>query len=75
MSVEARAKEVEFFGTKASKPSESDPERPRYPDPLSDVANIAAVLVITFFAKTAEAARDIVLREFEGLQLVNANGT
>ena len=64
-SVEARAKEVESFGTKASKPSESDPERPRYPDPLSDITDLAGVRVITFFPKAAEAARDIVQREFE----------
>lgn len=64
-SVEARAKEVESFGTKASKPSESDPERPRYPDPLSDITDLAGVRVITFFPKAAEAAREIVQREFE----------
>ena len=64
-SVEARAKDVESFGTKASKPSESDPEQPRYPDPLSDITDLAGVRVITFFPKTAEAARDVVRREFK----------
>lgn len=64
-SVDARAKKVESFGTKASKPSESDPERPRYPDPLSDIKDLAGVRVITFFPKTADAARDVVRREFE----------
>ena len=64
-SVEARAKDVESFGTKASKPSESDPERPRYPTPLSDITDLAGVRVITFFPKTAEAAGNVVRREFK----------
>ncbi|MCY3738390.1 MAG: hypothetical protein OXG13_18445 [Gemmatimonadaceae bacterium] len=64
-SIEARAKEVESFGTKASKPSESDPERPKYPDPLLNITDLAGVRVITFFPKTAETTREVVLQEFE----------
>ena len=64
-SVEARAKDVESFGIKASKPSESDLERPKYPDPLENITDLAGVRVITFFPKTAETARAMVQREFE----------
>lgn len=64
-SVEARAKDVESFGTKALKPSESDPERPRYPKPLSDITDLAGVRVITFFPKTVEAVGEVVRREFK----------
>ena len=63
-SIEARAKEAESFGTKASKPSESNPEQPRYPDPLSDITDLAGVRVIMFFPKTAESAGEVVRREF-----------
>lgn len=64
-SVEARAKDEESFGSKASKPSESDPEQPKYPNPLLDIADLAGVRVITFFPKTAEAAGKLVQREFD----------
>lgn len=67
-SVEPRAKSVESFGEKASKPSESDPEQPRYPDPLSEITDLAGVRVITFFPKTAEEAGNLVRREFEVLE-------
>ena len=65
-SVEARAKDVESFGAKASKLSESDPDLPRYPDPLSDITDLAGVRVITFFPKTAEAAGEVVPARIRG---------
>ena len=64
-SIEARAKDEESFGSKASKPSESDPEQPKYPNPLLDITDLAGVRVITFFPKTAEAAGELVQREFD----------
>ena len=70
-SVEARAKDVESFGTKASKPSELDPEQPKYLDPLSDITDLAGVRVITFFPKTAEAAERVVWKEFEVVEFID----
>ena len=64
-SVESRAKDEESFGTKASKPSETDPEQPKYPNPVLDITDLAGVRVITFFPKTAEAAGQMVRREFD----------
>ena len=64
-SIEARAKDVESFGAKASKPYESDTERPKYPDPLKDITDLAGVRAITFFPKTAKTAEKVVRREFE----------
>ena len=63
-SIESRAKDLESFGNKASKQSESDPEQPKYPNPLSDITDLAGVRVITFFPKTAEYAAKVVQNEF-----------
>lgn len=65
VSIEARAKDEESFETKASKPSESDSDKPRYPNPLLDITDLAGVRVITFFPKTAEATGQLVRREFD----------
>ena len=64
-SIESRAKDEESFGTKASKPSETDPEQPKYPNPVLDITDLAGVRVITFFPKSVEAAGLLVRREFE----------
>ena len=62
---------MESFGTKASKPSELDPDQPKYPNPLSDITDLAGVRVITFFPKTAEAAGKVVRREFEVVDFID----
>jgi len=39
-SMEARAKDLESFGSKAQKASESDPTRPRYADPMREITRL-----------------------------------
>src|ERR1700674_2573602 len=51
-SLEARPKDLESFGSKAQKAADNDPARPRYPDPLRDITDLAGVRVIVFFPKT-----------------------
>jgi len=39
-SIEARAKPIDSFGTKASMPSPDDPSKPYYRNPLSDITDL-----------------------------------
>jgi ppGpp synthetase/RelA/SpoT-type nucleotidyltranferase len=64
-SIEARAKGLESFADKAAQPSDADPERPKYTDPVSDIADLAAARVITFFLSTLEDVDRLITREFE----------
>jgi len=66
-SIERRAKSVENFERKASKPDESDPSKPKYPTPLQDITDSAGVRVITFFPKTIKEVNLCIDREFEVL--------
>ena len=63
-SIEARAKEIESFGRKVIEPSETDPDEPKYPNPLANITDLAGVRVITFFPRTLEKVGDIILSEF-----------
>lgn len=63
-SVDARAKSVESFTAKATLPSEADPSRPRYPDPLKQVTDLAGIRVITFFPSGVEDVDAAVRAEF-----------
>ncbi|HEV7646482.1 MAG TPA: hypothetical protein VGO50_21285 [Pyrinomonadaceae bacterium] len=62
--IEARAKDIDSFGKKATKPSEDAPESPKYPDPLAQITDLAGVRVITFFPKTLDAVDEIISNEF-----------
>jgi ppGpp synthetase/RelA/SpoT-type nucleotidyltranferase len=64
-SVDARAKEVDSFADKAASPSASDPLRPKYPDPLRDITDLAGVRVITFFPRAIEDVERAIRSEFE----------
>jgi ppGpp synthetase/RelA/SpoT-type nucleotidyltranferase len=63
-SIEARAKEIESFGSKASSPSQDDISRPQYPNPLSEVTDLAGIRVITFFPKTLETVDNTIRLQF-----------
>jgi putative GTP pyrophosphokinase len=52
-------------------PSESDPEAPRYPDPLSQITDLAAVRVITFFTRTVSQVDEAIRREFDVVERVD----
>jgi putative GTP pyrophosphokinase len=63
-SIQARAKEIDEFGKKAAKPLESDPAKPKYPNPLSDITDMAGVRVITFLPRTVEDVCDLIEKNF-----------
>jgi ppGpp synthetase/RelA/SpoT-type nucleotidyltranferase len=64
-SIEHRAKTVESFGDKANRPSDEDPNRPKYPEPLSDITDLAGIRVITHFLSTEPQLDRIIESEFE----------
>jgi ppGpp synthetase/RelA/SpoT-type nucleotidyltranferase len=70
-SIEARAKDVDSFGKKASKSLESDPTKPKYPNPLEEIKDMAGVRVITFLPQTVEYVCSQVEREFLVLEKVD----
>jgi len=67
-SIEARAKSLESFAKKAAKPSEADPNKPKYSDPLREITDLAGVRVITFLPRTVEQVCAHVEREFTVLE-------
>lgn len=64
-SIEARAKAVDSFGRKASAPSEEDLNRPKYPNPLADITDLAGARVIAFFPRTLQVVDGVIRREFD----------
>jgi ppGpp synthetase/RelA/SpoT-type nucleotidyltranferase len=64
-SIEARAKSLESMAEKAAIPDEEDPSRPKYADPLAQIADLAAARVITFFLRTIQDVDQIITAEFQ----------
>jgi putative GTP pyrophosphokinase len=63
-SVEARAKSVDSFAEKAAAQLEADPTKPRYPNPLGDITDLAAARVITFFISDIPKVEELINTEF-----------
>lgn len=70
-SIEARAKEIDEFGKKAAKPLESDPTKPKYYNPLTDITDMAGVRVITFLPRTVEEVCRLIEQDFEVLEKID----
>lgn len=68
-SIEARAKTIESFGMKASTPALEDPNKPKYPNPLSDITDLAGVRVITFFPQTQERVDTAIKAELDVIEV------
>jgi len=64
-SIEARAKEIDSFGDKASTPSPDDPHKPHYQNPLSDITDLTGVRVIVFFQNTLDIVDRIIREQFD----------
>jgi len=64
-SIEARAKTLQSFADKASKPCSDNPDKPKYENPLVDIKDLAGVRVITFFPKTIDKVDAVVVDEFD----------
>ncbi|MCQ4088450.1 GTP pyrophosphokinase family protein [Saccharibacillus sp. JS10] len=67
-SIEARAKSIQSVGEKSARPSKSDPNRPRYTEPLKEITDLAGVRIITFFTSTLQQVDEIIKREFVVLE-------
>lgn len=64
-SVQHRAKDPSSFGRKASIPSETDSNSPKYPRPLEQITDLAGVRVIAHFPATLSAIDQLLNDEFE----------
>lgn len=64
-SVDSRAKDPSSFGKKASKPSEIDPLKPKYLNPLAEITDLAASRIITFFPRTVDEIGSLLEEEFQ----------
>ncbi|WP_085244493.1 GTP pyrophosphokinase [Mycobacterium paraense] len=73
-SIESRAKEIASFGKKATRPDPSDPENPKYPNPIHDITDLAAARVITFFLSTLEQTDAVITSEFEIIERNDRGG-
>ena len=67
-SVQNRAKDPNSFGRKAAIPSETDPTKPKYTDPLQQITDLAGVRVITHFPGTLADIDRILQAEFKVLE-------
>lgn len=63
--ISARAKSVDSFRGKASKPGKDDPSLPKYVEPLSEIEDLAAARVITYLPESVDRTCAILRREFE----------
>jgi ppGpp synthetase/RelA/SpoT-type nucleotidyltranferase len=63
-SIEARGKSVESFGDKSVR-SADDANRPKYPDPVDDITDLAGVRVIVFLPDRIDEVGALVEREFD----------
>ncbi len=63
-SIQARAKDIESFGKKASRPSEANPNRPEYAEPLTEITDLAGIRVITFSPRTLSGIDQLIGSEF-----------
>ena len=70
-SIEARAKTLDSLADKAASPSISDPEKPRYGNPLHEITDLAGVRVITFFPRAVSAVDEAIHREFEVIERID----
>jgi ppGpp synthetase/RelA/SpoT-type nucleotidyltranferase len=62
--IEARAKDIDSFGKKAAKRSETSANQPRYTNPLTQITDLAGVRVIVFFPKTLAAVDECISQDF-----------
>jgi ppGpp synthetase/RelA/SpoT-type nucleotidyltranferase len=63
-SIQGRAKELESFGRKVMRHSDTEPEVPKYSDPMKNITDLAAARVITFFPRTTDEVDTCLRNEF-----------
>ncbi|MFC1966710.1 GTP pyrophosphokinase family protein [Chloroflexota bacterium] len=67
-SIETRAKAIDSFGDKASKPSPDDPNKPYYQNSLSDITDLAGARVIVFLPRTLDMVDSVIQAEFHVIE-------
>jgi ppGpp synthetase/RelA/SpoT-type nucleotidyltranferase len=70
-SIETRAKPLNSFSKKASEPFPSDPSRPKYKDPLSEIQDLTGARIITFFPSTIDQVDRMIAEEFVVIEKTN----
>ncbi|APP04881.1 MULTISPECIES: hypothetical protein [Vibrio] len=70
-SIESRAKDLDSFEKKCLKPSKTDPEKPKYDNPLEQITDLSGVRIITFFLKTVEDIQVVLEREFDIIERID----
>ena len=68
-----RAKDANSLGRKAAIPSEIDPNRPKYPDPLRQITDLAGVRIITQVLGTLDDVDKLLHSEFIILEQSDKN--
>jgi putative GTP pyrophosphokinase len=69
--IQGRAKSEESFGKKAGAPSDQDPDKPKYANPMKEITDLAGVRVITFFPSTVQRIGELIQEEFHVLERVD----
>ncbi len=64
-SVDGRGKSVKSFGEKAERRDENDANKPKYPEPLKEITDLAGVRIIVFLSDQVEEVSTLVEREFD----------
>jgi ppGpp synthetase/RelA/SpoT-type nucleotidyltranferase len=64
-SVQARAKDPASFRTKAARPSDEDPRKPKYPSPLVQISDLVGVRIIAYFPETLLRVDRLLKEEFD----------
>lgn len=67
-SVQHRSKSIDSFERKAAIPSETDPQRPKYADPIEEITDLAGVRVITHFPATLSELDKLICAEFSVIE-------
>lgn len=72
-SIEARPKDIERFGKKASQSSEENANEPKYKVPLSEITDMAGARIITFFPNTIDEIDNVIYNEFNVVEKTDKN--
>lgn len=70
-SIEARAKDIESFANKAIKPSTENPNLPKYPNPLSEITDLAGIRIIAFLPKTIQEIEEVLADQFQVIERID----
>ena len=70
-SVQSRAKDPSSFVRKASMPLDEFPPKPKYPDPINQITDLAGIRIITHFLNTVADVDNMLTAEFDVMEKSN----